>query len=104
MKIFTNLRNALNNREDEILIDIENEFERSFFNEDLIKTAEKLPNNVKKSIENGKIINNIRDDQNKLNFMIYSCINIEKNIKEIKLINDNIEKCKDSEKKNTYKI
>ena len=99
MKIFTNLRNALNNREDEILIDIENEFERSFFNEDLIKTAEKLPNKVKKLIENGKIINNIRDDQNKLNFMIYSCINIEKNIKEIKLINDNIEKYKDSEKK-----
>ena len=99
MKIFTNLRNALNNREDEILIDIENEFERKFFKEDLIKTAEKLPNNVKKSIENGKIINNIWDDQNKLNFIIYNCINIEKNIKEIKLINHNLEKCKDLDKK-----
>ena len=99
MKIFTNLRNALNNREDEIMLEIENEFERSFFKEDIIKTAEKLPNNVKNSIENGKMINNIWDDQNKLNFIIYNCLNIENNIKDIKLINDNIEKCKDSEKK-----
>jgi len=58
-----------------------------------------LPNNVKNSIENGKMINNIWDDQNKLNFIIYNCLNIENNIKDIKLINDNIEKCKDSEKK-----
>jgi len=43
MKIFTNLRNALNNREDEIMLEIENEFERSFFKEEILKLLKNCP-------------------------------------------------------------
>ena len=50
MDIFTKLRNALNSREDEILSNIDNDFKKYFFDEDLIKSAEKLPNKVKISL------------------------------------------------------
>ena len=102
MKIFTKLRNALNGREDEILKDIDNEFDKNFIKEDFIKTAEKLPKNVKKSLENGKATNSKWEDENKLNFIIHNCINIEKDIINIKIVNDNIEKCKDSEINNIH--
>ena len=35
--IFTKLRNAINNREDELLIEIDNIFNNNYFNEDIIK-------------------------------------------------------------------
>ena len=98
MKIFTQLREALNKREDEIISEIETEFRDKFFKEDIIKTTEKLPSKVKSSIESGKKMINKWEEENKLNLMIYNCINIEKNINDIKLINDSIEKCKDSDK------
>ena len=81
MKIFTQLREALNKREDEIISEIETDFRDKFFKED-IKGDKK----------------NKWEEENKLNLMIYNCINIEKNINDIKLINDSIEKCKDSDK------
>ena len=56
-----------------------------------------MPNKVKKSLESGKKLKD-KWDENKLNFMIYNCINIEKNINDIKLINDSIEKSKDADK------
>lgn len=99
MKIFTKLRNALNEREDNILLDIKNNFEQLFFKEDLIQKAEILPNKVKLSIEKGKKIYNEWDDDNfnKLNFFINQCINIEKNIEDINIINENIKKYKFSD-------
>ena len=102
MNIFTKLRNALNEREDEILKDIDNEFNKNFIKEDFMKTAEKLPKSVKKSLENGKIINNEWENENKLNFIIYNCINIENNIKNINLVNDNIEKFQNVENINVH--
>ena len=102
MNIFTKLRNALNEREDEILKDIDNEFNKNFIKEDFMKTAEKLPKSVKKSLENGKIINNEWEDENKLNFIIYNCISIENNIKNINLVNDKIEKCQNVENNNVH--
>ena len=93
-KIFTKLRNALNNREDEILLEIDNKYNKLFFNIDIIKECDKLPNKIKISLENGKEIEN-NWDNNKLNILINSCINIENNIKEINLLNKNIEKVSD---------
>jgi len=46
-KIFTNIRNEINNREDELLNDVDKEFHIEYFNEGNIKEYEKLPNNVK---------------------------------------------------------
>jgi len=93
-KIFTNIRNILNEREDEILLEVDNKYNDIFCNEEIIKESEKLPNKIKLSLEKGKLINNEWDDNNKLNSIINDCINIENNIKKINLINLNIKKLK----------
>ena len=45
-KIFTNIRNSLNNREDELLLEVDKKFEDKYFKEELIKDSEKLPNRI----------------------------------------------------------
>ena len=96
-KIFTNIRNSLNNREDELLIKVDEEFNNLYGNEEIIRNGEKYPEKIKKSLEKGKIIeNNWNDD--KLISIINDCINIENNIKEINKINENINKCKNNNK------
>ena len=95
-KIFTKIRNALNDREDELLIDIDKLFEKYFFNEDIIKEGEKLPNKINISLEKGKITDNDWLDENNLNSLINDCINIENNIKDINKIKENIKKCHNS--------
>ena len=90
-KIFTELRNNLNNREDELLLKVDEKFDKIYFNENRIKNLEKLPNKVKMSIEKCKTINEEWNNDDKLSSIINDCLNIEKNLKEVKLINsDNI--------------
>ena len=91
-KAFTKIRNAVNEREDEILLQVDKKYEELFFKEDLIKQSEKLPNKIKISLENGKIDNSQWEDKDKLNSLIYYSICIENNIKEINIINDNMKK------------
>ena len=92
-KIFTKLRTALNDREDELLNEVDKQFENNYFNEDILKECDKLPNKIKVSLEKGKIIE--KDwDNNKLNVIINDCIDIENNIKKINNINDKIKKSK----------
>ena len=45
--IFTKIRNTINEREDEILMNLENIFDKTFFKEDIIKNGEKIPNQIK---------------------------------------------------------
>ena len=92
--IFTKIRTVLNEREDELLLEVDNKFKDLFGNENIIKEYEKLPNKIKLSLEKGKLINNEWNDDNKLSSIISNCINIEDNIKNINIINENIEKCK----------
>ena len=54
--IFTKLRNALNEKEDKLLLDIDEYYNNIYFKEDIIKKSEKFPNKIKKSIEKGKIL------------------------------------------------
>ena len=92
-KIFTKLRNKLNDREDKLLLEVDKIFDETFFNEEIIKRSEKLPNQIKISLENSKEIDKkYNNDENNLNFFINECINIENNIKDINNINQNIEK------------
>ena len=91
-KIFTKIRNTLNEREDELLLEVDKEFNEKYFNEEIIKQSEKLPNKIKISLEKGKIIDKEWNDNN-LNKLINDCINIEDNIKYINILNDNIKKC-----------
>ena len=89
---FTKIRNELNNREDELLFNVEKEFEKRYFNESIIKECEKLPNKIKLSLEKGKLMIEEYDDK-KLKLFINNCINIENNIKEINIIKEKVEKC-----------
>ena len=99
-KIFTQIRNAINERESEILSDIDEKLNSIYFNEEIIHNSENWPNKIKKSLEKGKLIEK-EWNKNKLNILIYDCINIEKNIEKVKEMNKNIEKCK-TQKNNIY--
>ena len=92
--IFTKIRTTLNEREDELLLEVDNKYNNIFCNEDIIKESEKLPNKIKLSLEKWKLINNEWNEDNKLSSIINDCINIEDNIKNINIINHNIKKCK----------
>ena len=53
-KIFTKLRTALNHREDELLIDLDKQLENNYFNEDISKECDMLPNKIKISLKKVK--------------------------------------------------
>ena len=92
-KIFTKIRNVLNDREDQLLIEVDNKFEKLYFNDELIKKSEKLPKKVKLSLENGKLTENEwKEDNNNLNYFINDCLNIENNLVEINNVKEKINK------------
>ena len=93
-KVFTNLRNALNNREDELLKEVDDQFEKLFFDEDILRKSQKLPNKIKASLEKGKLIDKEWDHQkDNLNSLVNDCINIENDIKNVNEINNKIKEC-----------
>ena len=81
--IFTKLRTELNNREDKLHKEIDAKYNEIYFNEELIKVSEKLPNLVKISLEKAKIKDNDWNDENILPKLINDSINIENIIKNI---------------------
>ena len=89
-QIFTKIRSSLNEREDEILLNRDKEFNNLLFNEDFIKETEKLPNKIELILVKSKKNSNDWDLDNKLNSIINECINIENNIKNINIINNKI--------------
>ena len=92
-KIFTILRNEINKREDEILLNVDKKFSELFFDEELIQKSEKLPKKINYSLEKGKIEEKDWNDKTKLNSLINNCVNVENNLKDINLINESIQKC-----------
>ena len=90
--IFTKIRNKLNEREDELLLKVDKQFDNLYFKEELIKTSEALPKKIKISLENGTKINNDWNDKEKIISLINECLNIEISIKYINEINENINK------------
>ena len=100
-KIFTKLRTALNEREDELLLIIDKKFNDNFCKENIIEESIELPNKIKKNLEKEKISENDWNDANKLSSLINYCINIEMDIKNINDLNDNI---KNSQKFNDNEI
>ena len=98
-KIFTKLRSTLNDREEELLSEVDTTYDDLFFNEDLIKECEKLSTKIKKSIEKGKSIDNDWNNK-KLDLIINDCLNIENNVKEINITNENLNKFKEKKIEN----
>jgi len=93
LNCFTKIRNIINSREDELLLELDNLYDNTFFKEDIIKKGEKLPKQIKIFLEKGKLLDNEWDNNGKkLIERINDCINIENNIKNIIEINTNIEK------------
>ena len=54
--IFTKIRSSLNEREDLLLLEIDEKYNNGYINEIKIKESEKLPNKIKLSLEKGKTI------------------------------------------------
>ena len=101
--IFCKLRNALNAKEDKLISEIDEKFDKNYFKEDLIKESEKLPKEIKISSEKGKKIINKKWEENNLSSLINDCLSIENNIKGINKINENVKKS-DLNKKIFYNI
>ena len=57
-KTFTKIRSILNDREDQLLSDVDQKYDELFFNEDIVKESEKLPEKIEISLEKGKSIAN----------------------------------------------
>ena len=92
-KTFTNIRNAINDREDELLLEVDKKFDEIYFDEKIINQYEKLPNKLKLILEKSR---NIEYNINKLALFINECIKIEDNINDINKINDIVKKCQSS--------
>ena len=90
-KIFTKIRTELNNREDKLYEEIDKKFDKIFFNEELIKESEKLPNLVKLSLEKGQIKEDEWKNEKRLIELINHCINIENTIIKIDSIYNKIQ-------------
>ena len=95
-KIFTKLRNLINEREDKLLTEIDELYEKSFFKEDLIRKGEKISIQIKNLMDKKNLINEEWDNKILVE-RINDCINIENNIKNIQEINKNIKNCSSKE-------
>lgn len=66
-KTFTKIRSILNDREDQLLSEVDQKYDELFFSEDIVKESEKLPKKIEISLEKGKSIAN-EWNNNQLNF------------------------------------
>ena len=89
-KVFTKLRNEINNREDKILDEVDKIFNEIFFDENLLKKSEKITKQIKINLDESKIIDKDWEDNDKSLSLINNCIDIENNIKYIIEINNNV--------------
>ena len=99
-KVFTSIRNAINEREDCLLSEVDKKFDEIYVSDNIIKQSENLPYKIQISLEKGKNIDKEWNDDNELNSFIYECICVENNIKEIKDIENTIKKSNDSYQSN----
>ena len=98
-KIFTKIRSSLNEREDELLLLVDEKYKELYIGEDIIKENEKLPNQIKLILEKRNQKENKWNNNDELNININECLEIENKINTIKKINSvsepkNLEKIK----------
>ena len=92
---FTKIRNEINDREDKILLEVDQKYNEVYFNEEIVKKGEKLPKQVNELIKQGNMIDKEWNENEKnLSKLINDCIIVENDKKDIDNINYNIEKCK----------
>ena len=98
-KVFTKIRTALNEREDELLSKVKEIYESSFFDEEIVKESEKLPIKVKQSLDSINKIKEIKDKENELSSEINYYIEFENNLNKIDELNKSIIKCNTNKSK-----
>ena len=98
-KVFTKIRNIVNNREEKLLSEINSKYEDLGFKESIIKNSEKLPLKIKKILENLNINNEkismTKNNEYKLDYLINDCLVIENSIKDITEMNEKISRFKE---------
>ena len=100
-KEFTKLRNALNEREEQLLLEVENIYKNNYFDDNIIKESEKLSGKIKKCLES----TNILKEKNELNFEINYYIEFENNLNDIEEINTKINiNCNKNKIKITFEV
>ena len=82
-KIMTKLRNTINEREDELYLELDSLFNNYSPTEKGLKDFEKIPNQIKDILNKKNDINKKLDDTFLLNSYINDCINIENNLNQI---------------------
>ena len=99
-KTFTKIRNELNNREDQLLLEVDNKFQKQLNAEnfDLLKEKDKLPNKIKHCIEKGKTSKEEFSKNNNKPALINACLNIEKMIDILNRINQDKNKYKSNKR------
>ena len=85
-KIFTNIRNEINEREDKLLSEVEEKFNNLFIKEELIRKFKNLPKKAKLTLDKCYLINKEWKKDENLNSVINDCINLEDNIKDRKSV------------------
>jgi len=85
--IFTKIRNVLNEREDKLLLELDNKFNEIYFKQDLPKKSKKLLNEINILINKGMLIYCKWRDE-KLNLMIHDCIQFEDKVLNIYSVNE----------------
>ena len=100
-KTFTNLRNALNKREEQLLLEVEEINKEKYFDDDMIKESEKLSERVKKYLES---VNILKEKKNELNYEINYYIEFENNLNKIDEINQKMIRLISNKIKITFEI
>ena len=100
MKIFTDIRNKVNEREDFILFEVDKIYNETYIEEKKLKEIDKLPKIIQTSLEKAKISEKDLADINKLSSAINDCIGIEKNVLSINQNNEIVNKMKKEKNKN----
>ena len=85
-KIFTKIRNSLNEREEQLFSEIDKiyNFSKSVINDDKIQKIEKLPKKTQKLIKDIKLkAKDFNWRNNNISSLVNECINIEKNLFQV---------------------
>ena len=97
-KIFTRIRNAINDREDEILLKVNELFDIIYIKENEMNEIDKYPNKIKDLLKQSKNEiekwNNNNKNYNVLGSFLNSCINIEKSLLSINNTDKSLKQCK----------
>ena len=100
-QVFTKIRKELNNREEQLLLIVDDIFEKEFHNksiDDILK-EKKFSDKIKTFIDKGKIVEKNWDKNEPKNYLIHSCINIENTITKINDMNVTLERSQKENKK-----